>query len=204
MQGKGKFLCVFIFILFLYLLTGVQGEILADEGSEETRKEGGIRELGIMSGWAFGDLKRQDDYEMVPLYVQCGFDIKPLFEKIHINPPGSIDFLFEPFMNTITSPDANAETGLNFMLKYRYPLIQKLHLYAEGGVGLLYTTQHTYEQATQFNFNEQFGAGISFFFAENKSFNVGYRYRHFSNAGIEEPNAGVDMRMILTGISIYY
>lgn len=196
--------CVRVFIVLLFLFFSMQIDVFAVEPSEEAREKGGMSELSVMSGWAWGDLKRQDDYEMVPLYVQCGFDIKPLFKKINIDPPGNIRFLIEPFINGVVSPDSNAETGVNFLLKYSHPFLEKLHLYAEGGAGFLYTTQHTYEQATQFNFSEQFGAGFSLFFSENKSFNIGYRYRHFSNAGIEEPNAGVDMRMILTGISIYY
>lgn len=201
MSFQRKLANVFIFVLFIFFV--VSNSIGAEEAADK-EEAAYTKEFGVMSGWAWGDLKTQKDYEMVPLYVQMGFDIKPLLSKVHLKPPGSLNFLFEPFLNTITSPDANIETGVNFIFKYRHPLTRKFHVFIEGGAGLLWTSQHTFEQATQFNFDELYGGGLSFFFAENKSFNVGYRYRHYSNAGIEEPNAGIDLKFITAGISFYY
>lgn len=201
MSFKRKLASVFIFVLLLYFVAS--NTIDAEQAADKTQAAP-TREFGVRSGWAWGHLREQDDYEMVPLYAQIGFDAKPFFKKIHLQPSGNISFIVEPFINTIVSPNSNVETGTNFILKYRYPLTQKFHVFFEGGEGLLWTSQHTHEQSTQFNFNGQFGGGISYFFAKNKSFNVGYRFRHFSNASIKEPNHGVDLKFILVGISLYY
>ena len=162
------------------------------------------RDFGVFSGWGSGNLKRQDDYETIPLYFQFGFDAKPFFKKFKLNPPGDIRFIVEPFLNTVVNPDANIEAGCDFILKYSHPITQRLNLYLEIGPGMMYTSQHTTEQGTQFNFCEQGGVGVSFSFSENKAINFGYRYRHFSNLGIEEPNGGVDMEFFLCGITISY
>jgi len=196
---KGTRNDILIVSLVLILFFSITSFGYCESDSQEYSKE-----FGIFSGWGSGDLKRQDDYNAVPLYLQFGFDAKPLFRKIKINPPGNIRFIVEPFLNTVVSPDSNAEIGCDFMLKYSHPLTQKFHIYAEAGPGLLYTTQHTTEQGTQFNFCEQFGGGIAFFFSENKAINLGYRYRHFSNLSIEEPNGGVDMEFFLCGLTISY
>ena len=171
-------------------------------GDEEISN--GLKEFSMMSGWGNGKLKRQDNYEVIPLYLQFGFDIKPLLKRIHCNPKGDVRFLLEPFLNTVIGPDSNVEAGCDFLVKYSHPIINKINFYIELGVGMMYSSQHTYEQATQFNFTEQAGGGLSFLFAENKTFNIGYRYRHFSNAGLDEPNGGVDVDFILCGISMLY
>jgi hypothetical protein len=157
------------------------------------------KEFGLVSGWMDGNLKRQDDYQMVPLYLQFGFDITP-YKKL----PGSLKFVLEPFFNSVISPDKNIEIGNDFILKYSQPILKRFSLYVEGGLGMMFTSQHTTEQATQFNFTEQAGSGISYFFTKNKSLNFGYRYRHFSNCDIKSPNKGIDMDGFLVGISILY
>ena len=175
--------------------------------SEVQNKEENIvytKEFGVFSGWASGDLKEQDDYEMIPLYLQFGFDITNALHKINIKPKGNLKFILEPFLNTVVSPNSNIELGNNFILKYSHPITKRIFMYLEGGLGLLYMSQHTREQSTHFNFSEQIGVGFSYFFSKNKAINMGYRYRHLSNAGIDEPNSGIDMDYFLCGMTILY
>lgn len=195
-----RLLIVFI-TLFLFILTISP----ISYAQTEENKEEHSREFSILSGWAAGKLKYfQGDYEMVPLHFQIGFDITSLLENINVNTQGKLKFFFEPFLNTIIKPNSNVEVGNNFMIKYDYPITQKFSLFLEGGLGILYTTQHTYEQATQFNFSQQLGGGVSYRFAKDKALSVGYRRRHYSNADIEEPNAGIDMDYVLCGVTIFY
>ncbi|MFC1708755.1 acyloxyacyl hydrolase [Candidatus Omnitrophota bacterium] len=196
-----KKLFTVIIVLFLFILALPE---VSYSQTEEAMEEY-TNEFGIFSGWASGKLKyNQGDYEMVPLHFQIGFDITSMLNNINIEPEGRLKFFFEPFLNPVLNPSENIEVGNNFMLKYAHPITQKFSLFFEAGVGLLYTTQHTAEQGTQFNFSQQFGGGISYLFAENKTLNVGYRRRHFSNADIEEPNSGIDMDYILCGVTIFY
>lgn len=114
-----------------------------------------------------------------------------------------MEFMVEPYIGGIISPDTNFETGFGLLLKYGYK-IGKFVPFLQTGVGFQYSTQHVREQSTQWNFQVQGGAGIHYFFKENKAINLEYRARHFSNASIKSPNTGVDLESILLGISYFF
>lgn len=193
-----------IFFLSFLIVNFSYGDNQNNQNTTEKNEQVYTKEFGIFSGWASGELKIQDDYEAIPLHLQFGFDITSLLSKINIRQQGNLRFLLEPYLNTIVSPNSNVEIGNNFILKYSYPIYKRIYLYFEGGLGMLYTSQHTYEQSTQFNFSEQAGGGISYLFSKNKAISFGYRYRHLSNADIKEPNRGIDMDYFLCGISVLY
>ncbi|MCM8774132.1 MAG: acyloxyacyl hydrolase [Candidatus Omnitrophica bacterium] len=163
-----------------------------------------LKEFGIIFGFARGDLIDKEDYEIIPTILRLGFDFKPILEKFNFSPQGLSEFLFEPFINPITSPDSNLEVGCSFLGKYAFPIYRKVFLFFEGGVGLIYITQHTNEQSTQFNFIPQIGGGINYFFQDDLAFNLGYRYRHLSNASIRQPNKGINVDMLLIGLSLFF
>ena len=164
-----------------------------------------LESVDILSGYFWGDLKDpQDDYQGVPLFVGLNFDAKPLFSKIGINTKGRLDFVVEPFANTIISPDGNAEVGSNFLIKYVFPLSEKFQPYFKGGLGMLYMSQHTREQGSQYNFLPQAGVGFHYFIKDTVAISCEYRYRHLSNNGFADPNGGIDVDMALAGISFFF
>jgi hypothetical protein len=161
----------------------------------------GFKEFGIFSGFMRGDLDQKDDYEVVPLIMRFGFDLRPLLKNKSNN---LIEFMIEPFINTVISPDPNLESGCSFLLKFAPALKEKFYPYIEGGLGMVHLTQQTREQATQFNFNETVGIGMTYFLKKNLTLNLGYRYRHISNASIKRPNKGIDTNLFICGVSILY
>jgi len=160
--------------------------------------------IEILSGYLEADLEQKEDYEGFPLFVALSYDVRPAFEIIGLKTQGRIDFVLEPFINTISSPDTNIEAGANLLLKYVCPVTERLQLYIKGGAGMLYMSQHTEEQGTQYNFLPQIGAGIHLFLTNGMALSCEYRYRHLSNADIEKPNSGIDTEMILGGISFFF
>jgi hypothetical protein len=82
------------------------------------------------------------------------------------------------------------------------PETWKVQPYIKLAAGMLYMSQHTYEQGTQFNFIEYGGAGMHWFFKENIALTAEYRFRHLSNCDIDEPNGGINTSFGLVGI--YY
>jgi opacity protein-like surface antigen len=66
---------------------------------------------------------------------------------------------------------------------------------------MLYLSQHTREQGTQFNFNEYVGFGVHYFLKKNLALTLEYRYRHISTAGLDEPNKGINTNFTLCGAS---
>jgi len=181
--------------------------IAGSAGGEEQKSEKkllGIRylkEYGFLSGWQEGSLEEADDYQTIPFILRFGFDLTPLVRRI--NSPSLMELEVEPFLSPVLGPETNVEGGCNLLLKYAYPLTSRFLPYVESGLGLLYTTQHFEEQSTQLNSILQGGLGFHYFLRKNLSLNVGYRFRHFSNAGIRKPNTGIDTYTILIGFSIF-
>ncbi len=151
-----------------------------------------LKEIGIFTGTGKASLKDKDDYEIIPLGVKFGFDIK-----------GPLDFLVEPYLAGVTSPDPNFECGTGLLLRYGYK-IDRFLPFIEVGSGLQWTSQHTREEGTQWCFQLQGGGGFYYFFKQNKAINFSYRYRHFSNRDIKEPNTGIDVHAFLIGVSTFF
>ncbi|UCC94712.1 MAG: acyloxyacyl hydrolase [Candidatus Omnitrophota bacterium] len=160
--------------------------------------------IEIFTGYMNANLDEQDDYEGIPLFVAFNFDGKPLLSDIGIEFPGRFDFVIEPFVNTMFSPDPNVEVGSNFLIKYVLPLTETVQPYVKGGLGALYMSQHTREQSTQYNFLPQGGAGVHIFLNENTAMSFEYRYRHLSNNSFKSPNSGINTDLFLGGISFFF
>ncbi|MCK4859653.1 MAG: acyloxyacyl hydrolase [Candidatus Omnitrophica bacterium] len=174
----------------------------------EGLKEKGLREIGFFSGRGKANLKDKADYELIPAGVRLAFDMKPFIKDIkfkdkYLDIKGSLDLLFEPYLAAITSPDPNFECGTGFLLRYGYK-IDNFFPFVETGTGFQWTSQHTREEGTQFCFQLQGGCGFYYFFAENQAVNFGYRFRHFSNRNIKQPNTGIDVHMLLIGVSTFF
>jgi len=177
---------------------------IAPAEKESTDKPRWLKEVGIFTGYASGKLEEKPDYELIPMIFRFGFDLNPFINKFGLDTKGLLEFQLEPFINTVINPNNNVEVGSNFLLKYGFPLTKKIYPYVEAGLGMLYMSQHTREQATQYNFLPQGGAGIMYFLKDNLAVSAGYRYRHLSNNSFEHPNSGIDVDMILAGLSIVY
>lgn len=164
-----------------------------------------LSSFGVVSGYGVAPLdKNNSDYEIIPILPQFGFDINPLAEKLHIKPKGVLEFVVEPVMNVIINPDANAEVGCSFFLKYSRRITSRIAPYIEGGTGMIYSSLSTHEQGTKYNFITHAGLGIQFFLNEHYALTGGYRFRHLSNANIDKQNRGIDHHFGLIGISYYF
>lgn len=163
-----------------------------------------LQEVGIFTGYITGSLKEKKDIEAIPLGLRFGFDLKPFTKKFGIEPKGMLELIYEPFVSHIIAPKTNAEMGLALLFRYSYPLTSKLYPYIEAGSGLYYMTLHTREQSTQFNFIDQGGGGISYFLKDNLALDFGYRFRHISNAGIKDPNSGMNANVYTVGVAYYF
>jgi hypothetical protein len=173
---------------------------------EENSEAVHLHEVGMLSGYIFmpDEINHREDFSATLLSVRLGYDIKPWLNKIHIDFPGTLQFDLEPYIDPIFKPDNGVEAGSAIMFKYSFPLTKKIMPYAEFGSGLIYTSQQTFNQSTQWNFLDQAGGGIAYMLTDRTSVSVGYRIRHYSNCGIKEPNGGVNSQVIVCGISYLY
>ena len=177
-----------------------------------------LKELGILTGYGDTSLPTQKRYEILPVYINLGVDMDKLklgycdwiekaakawFNK-DFHPKGYTEFVIEPFASYVMNPQKNAEAGLVLLSKFAYPVTPKIHPYIFGGGGVMYVTQHFHNQATQYNFTPQVGGGVSYLIKDNFAVNCEYRWRHFSNAHLKEPNDGINVDLILVGVSWFF
>ncbi len=64
--------------------------------------------------------------------------------------------------------------------------------YLLAGIGPHYISVHSEQQAWGFIFSDNLGVGLQFFATPHQSFDIGYRFRHISTAGLAEPNLGIN------------
>jgi hypothetical protein len=70
-----------------------------------------------------------------------------------------------------------------------------------SGGGFLYFNRDMF-QATQFNFTAQLGGGVQVFSSSRRrSFDIGCKYHHISNANLGNVNHGMDSLMLFVGVS---
>jgi len=193
---------VFAVILILSVVGSISVRAFAERPAEGIGKW--LQEAGVFTGYLRGSLKGQKNMEGIPTGLRFGFDLKPFTKKIGFDPKGMLELIYEPFISTITQPKTNMEMGLGIFFRYSYPLTSKLYPYIEVGTGPYYMTLKTHEQSTQFNFDDQGGGGLTYFFRDDTAINIGYRFRHVSNAGIKSPNGGIQCHEYLIGLSHYF
>ncbi|MDD3295956.1 MAG: acyloxyacyl hydrolase [Candidatus Omnitrophica bacterium] len=175
------------------------------EGMPEIPKEEGlISSFSFLGGFIEEENKYEDHYKGIPLFFSFGFDAKPFFSKIGLHTKGRLEFVLEPFVNAMFEPKANVELGSNFLIEYAFPLTKKFQPYIKGGLGVAWMSQHIEEQATQYNFLPQGALGFHYLIKDNVALSCEFRHRHLSNAGIKDPNKGVDASLYLAGFTFYF
>ena len=188
------FIVILGIVLFLFFNTQGYGE--------EKTKTHSCDTFTIFTGYGSGSLKfNQPDYHHLHLGARFGWELGENQERPYRK--GATFFEIAPYINPVTSPSSEAEVGCGFLFKHLFPLKNNFSWYIEGGLGPVYLTGETQYQSGGFNFNDQAGVGIQKFIDRNKAWWAGYSFRHLSNAGIKQPNAGISTHSILIG-SIFY
>jgi hypothetical protein len=178
------------------------GLALAGEGKQKQKSLKGVE---FFTGFGWGKLHNKDNYNLYPLAVDFDFDLKPLAQKLKFNPKSLLQFQIEPFIAPVSSPNSNVEIGTSFFFKMGIlPETSKFQPFIKAGVGLDYMTQHTREQADQFNFISTACIGMHYFLKKNVALTLEGRYRHLSNASVGHPNHGVNTAFVLAGVSYQF
>lgn len=197
--------CVLVSLSLVTALSASLTPSPAHATSPEAAPHKWLREVGLLTGYASALLTdKRGNYEVIPILPQFVFDINPLVKKLRLEPPGTVEGMIEPLMNVVINPDTNAEVGCSGFLRYSQKVTSRIAPYIEGGIGMIYTTQHTHEQGTQFNFITQAGVGLQFFLTDTWAITGGYRFRHLSNADLSEDNEGIDHHFALMGLSYFF
>ena len=96
--------------------------------------------------------------------------------------------------------DSLADIGFTPVFRFQSNASSGIQPYVEGGIGahLLSESQiNSKDMSTSFQFGDHIGAGLRF--GNKLEWDLGYRYQHFSNAGIKKPNPGINFHQIRLG-----
>ena len=145
----------------------------------------------------------EGDYQTVLLIWHVGINTDCVFPSLKSH-NGKLTFFLEPQFNLVVNPEEDYEFGLGLGLQYQYPIMEKLSVYVLGGAGPHYMPSITDEQASGFIFSETIGAGLYYHLTDRSAVNVGYRFRHMSNAGIAKPNMGINSNFGVIGYSVSF
>ena len=99
---------------------------------------------------------------------------------------------------TLKTHGSITELGLTPVFRFQQNSPRGISPYLEGAIGvhLLSATSVSTERkfGSSFQFGDHIGAGLRF--GDKGSFDLGYRYQHLSNAGIKEPNQGINFHQV--------
>ena len=164
-----------------------------------------LSEISVGSGYAWGRLKRDAvNLALYPAFVRMGFNMNSLFGMEGCQ--SIVQLVLEPFLNSITYPEAGVETGCSIGLRYLHPLSASVALFSEASFAPMFLSIKSAEQGDAgFNFLDQVGAGLQCKVSKKMAIYSGYRFRHISHAGLlDRPNSGINSNALVAGFSWFY
>ncbi|MBM4245370.1 MAG: acyloxyacyl hydrolase [Deltaproteobacteria bacterium] len=159
----------------------------------------GLQELAFTTAYGFSD---RDRIEVIPFYARFAWLFPDVIDEPLANVNLNLKWFLEPWVAGVTSPKQNAvEFGITPIgLKLEYDAGQQVVPFLIAGTGVMYTGLGGYDLSGPFEFASFGGAGIELFLTDQLAMSFAWRWRHISNAGIEEPNRGLDTQFVMVGL----
>jgi hypothetical protein len=90
------------------------------------------------------------------------------------------------------------DIGFTPVFRFQQTTPSSVSPYAELGIGFHFLSHTSVTPQRQFGSSFQFGdhIGAGLRFGERGQYDLGYRYQHLSNAGIKQPNNGINFHQI--------
>lgn len=117
---------------------------------------------------------------------------------------GNWEFQIELFGGAQFRPDVEWIAGITPHLRYNFATGTRLTPFVDFGAGLTGTGIGTPDLGSRFQFNEQAGLGAHWFLTRSTAITLEVFYMHLSNAGIKEPNCGVNGVKGLIGLTFFF
>ncbi len=161
-----------------------------------------LKEFGFITGFGRAPIP-EAPYETIPFILHLGIDMARYFPSLKEH-KGLLMAIFEPQINTTISPENDLEFGMGAGLQYQYPVTKYFSPYAMATFGPHYITVDTTTQAQGLLTCSYVGGGAYLYLNEHVAFNLGYRFRHLSNADTRKPNGSINDHFGVFGISWFF
>ena len=192
--------------LALWLGAGLSGFVLLAEeidggdGLKSKAKPGWREEFGAAVGGGIGMKVFGADvaHDFALTKVHYGWNRSPLYfsERWY---RGEFGFFQEVMAGGQVDPEAAYLVGLSPILKYRFRYWDCFRPFLEGGAGMMVTDIGLPSLGSKFEFYEQFGMGFDWKRSEKMTLTAQARFAHISNAGLKDPNRGLNSTLIFVG-----
>jgi lipid A 3-O-deacylase len=177
--------------------------VAAEEKGDGKRGKGSwITEAGFISGYGNASLD-EGVYRTLLMVGHVGKDITPFIRALQ-DQRGTLSFFLEPQFNYVLKPAGDIEFGMGIGVQYAFPVTERISPYILVVTGPQDISVDSITQSNGFNFSSAIGAGIYLSVTKNIALNLGYRYRHISNADIKKPNEGINSQIGLAGLSFFF
>lgn len=113
---------------------------------------------------------------------------------------GSFECLGMVFGGAQVEPHSRYLVGFNPGARYHFMNGSRVVPFIGLSAGVAATDIKEPDLSTIFQFNEQYGMGLHWYVKDEFALSLEYRLMHISNAGIEQPNNGVNSNLILAGL----
>lgn len=117
---------------------------------------------------------------------------------------GNWEILAEGFAGAQYHPRTKYVVGVSPIFRYNFATGTRWIPFINGGAGPSVTDIGSPDLSTTFEFNVQGGIGLHYFLRDNAAVTFEARYLHFSNAGLGDPNEGVNTMSYFIGFSWFF
>ncbi|MCH9698220.1 MAG: acyloxyacyl hydrolase [Gammaproteobacteria bacterium] len=182
----------------------------ASNGQYSDRFGAGNLYASLQGGWgkgfSLGSLAGDGDgknVEYVAILPQLGIGLSDVVGGTSWY-RGNLDAVFEGEFLAGYEPNSGYSAGLSLLLRYNFLYSEQWVPYLELGGGIGYLDFDLRNQADGLIFYPQAGLGLHYFFTDNMSVDLGWRFHHMSNANTELPNNSINSSLLLFGFSWFF
>jgi hypothetical protein len=186
-----------------FRLRPARGDLWKTELGDGFRK--GVAEAGFEVGFglghkAFGS-NEAHDFALTKLHL--GWMVSDVVGEDRWY-RGNWEILGELLVGGQFNPKGAYLVGLTPVLRYNFATGTRWVPFVDAGGGVTATDIGHPDLSTTFQFNSQVGFGVRRLLTRNSALTVQYRFIHVSDAGISQPNAGVNASLIYAGVSWFF
>lgn len=183
---------------FVVLVSGIIAFAASPSAAED---RDGLQELSVNTGYGWS---QRDNIQVVPLYLRFGWNFPDLIDEPLHDHNINFEWYLEPWISGVKNHQNAVEFGLTMLgLKLEYDQGQQVVPFGIAGTGPMYTGLQGANLSGPFEFASFGGGGIKLFLTQQLALSFQYRFRHISNAGIKEPNPGLNTQFVLIGLESY-
>ncbi len=194
---------LFIIISFIPLacISSLAQSDQTASNKEPTPFHRGTNEWGLHTGWGVSIAGGAGNRSYWMLVGRWGYI---LIDELGNGPlRGNLQYGIEviPVLVMSQSSTIYAAGFSPLQIRYNFIAIRRLVPYVEIGGCILGSAEPLPENTSRLNFLTHGGVGLQLLHHQSRTFQIGMRYQHISNAGIAERNPGINSLYFFTGLS---